>query len=429
MPRPSKPSRLWLEPSRPGKRGEPARPAVWVILHRGKKRSTGCGEFDIVGAQKALGDYVAEIHNEGRRERVEEKTAAQVPIADVIAAYAEHKTDTSPNATVRAVARPKELIARLERLLAWWGDRTLADINRHTCQQYARHRGSLSAARRELEDLKAAIKLAADDGRCRQRVEITMPEKSPPRMHFFTRDQVAALIWHCYRHQVEWTPPRGPNAGKKTKIKKHTLRHLIPFILTATYTASRSARIWNASFEKEPGRPWLDLEKGIFHRMWQGEVATTKRAATIRLPARLLAHMHRWQRGPLIDGVRVPRRYLVEWKGQPADPRLALARSMDEVFGKDHPFVRHTFRHTAITWLMWAGVDISDVSDFASVSEKILISVYSHQHPDTHKNVGDAFSSGRAGKSRDAQKRSPRTIAKETPVNGGETRELEEAES
>jgi hypothetical protein len=51
------------------------------------------------------------------------------------------------------------------------------------------------------------------------------------------------------------------------------------FILRALFTGSRSARIWRASFEKEEGRPYVDAEKGLFHRTWQGEhVPENKRA-------------------------------------------------------------------------------------------------------------------------------------------------------
>ncbi len=390
MPRAAKPARLWLEPGRKDKAGRVTHAPTWIIRDGAVKRSTGCGKDDVAGAERALADYVAGRHAEEAKAPSKNKTAAETMIADVVAFYAAEAAEL--------VARPKDMIARLERLLGFWGDKSLADINRSTCRAYVAHRGSASAARRELEDLRAAITIALEEGHCRENVKLTLPPKAPRRVAYFTRSDVAKLLWHCWTFRESQVVQRGSRKGETVVTKKRPLRHLCAFILTAVYTASRSSRIWRAGYEKVPGHPWLDLDDGIFHRMWAGEIETDKRAATVRIPDRLLRHMERWQRGPLVGGIRRPRRFLVEYRGRPADPKKALAKAMDDVFGEGHEFVRHTFRHTAVTWLMWAGEDPAKICDYASMSEKILHSVYRHAHPDTHRDIGDSFSSGRAGR-------------------------------
>ncbi|WP_024351062.1 tyrosine-type recombinase/integrase [Aurantimonas coralicida] len=286
-------------------------------------------------------------------------------IPDVLVHYFKHKGD---------VARPNELAARLRFLTEFWGDKTLADISRATCAEYVEHRGSESAARRELEDLRSAVNMYAADALCRDHVKVSLPNPSEARVDYFTRDQAAALIWYLYRTRVR-------QGNKDTKA--YALRHIVPFVLMAIYTGTRSKRVWQASFHREEGLPWIDVDDGVFYRAAQGEkVSPTKRAGSVRIPPRLLLHLRRWAKS---------RNYLVQYRGKPSDPKQALSRAMIAVFGPDHPFVRHTFRHTAATWLMWTGGDIGEIAHFLSMSRETLIKVYGHHHPDANKEVGEMF--------------------------------------
>ena len=283
------------------------------------------------------------------------------------------------------------------------GDRSLGAINRASCKAYERDRGSRSAARRELEDLRSAPNLYIADGLCREAVKVTLPTKHKARVAHFTRSQVAQMVWHCWRTREEQTIHVGPRTGQTVLTDKRPLRHLIPFILTAVYTGTRSSRIWQASFDMEPGRPWLDLEGEVFHRLADDEEEmANKRAGTIAIPERLLAHMRRWQRGGKLPKgkFRKPQAFLCEYRGRPADPKRALAGLMDTVFGADHTYVRHTFRHTCATWLLWAGEDINDVAAYMSMTREIVEKVYGHHHPDAHASVGTSFSTGKAGRAR-----------------------------
>ncbi len=392
MPRPTKPARLYLEPARKDAGGRITHEATWVATYRDRRRRTGCREDDVEGAQRQLAAFVGEIEARARAEAEPElnKPAGAVACADVLATYAERKAAT--------VARPKELLSRIESLLDFWGDKTLAQVTERNCIAYAKSRSTPAAARRELDDFKAAVTMATESGLLREIVLFTMPEKNEARADWMTREQVAALVRYCYRYREVQTVNRGPRKGEKVVTKKRALLHLVPFILTAVYTASRSQRIWRASFVKVVGRPYIDLETGVFYRRWQGERVTKKRAGTIRLPERLIAYMRRWHAGPLVNGVRVPRNNLVEWRGKEGDTKKALSRAMKKVFGPDHPFVRHSFRHTSVTWLMIAGEDLDDICLYASMTKPVLIEVYGHFHPDSHASVGKAFSSGRAGK-------------------------------
>ncbi|SMC32728.1 hypothetical protein SAMN06297251_10178 [Fulvimarina manganoxydans] len=361
MPRRSAPARLWL--FRPKTRAGVVRQATWYVKHGDKRFSTGCLEDDRAGAEAALADYL--VRAAAEEDEVRDRRAGEVRIDDVISHYAAEKA---------SVARPRELGARLGRLLDYWGEMTLDEVNARTCKAYARQRSTVQAARRELEDLRAAIRLYASEGLCREIVVVWVPEKAQAREGYLTRDQAASLLWHLWK-------TRAKQGNKKTTTR--TLKHVAPFVLMGIYTGTRSSRIWKASFVRQPGHPWIDVENGVYYRAAPREiVARNKRAGAIRIPGRLLVHLRRWAR---------ERDYLVEYRGKPANPKKALYRAFDDVFGDDHDFVVHSLRHTCATWLMWSGGNVDDIASFLSMSRKILLEVYGHHHPDAHRLVGDLF--------------------------------------
>jgi hypothetical protein len=55
------------------------------------------------------------------------------------------------------LARPKAIRARLNKLLDFFGLNVIGDLNGDLQREYEKQRGFTSAARRELEDLSAAI--------------------------------------------------------------------------------------------------------------------------------------------------------------------------------------------------------------------------------------------------------------------------------
>lgn len=367
MSRERKPARLWLRPA------SKDRGAVWLILDGGKQKSTGCGPADRGEAEKQFAEYLADQFI--KQPKGKHREASEVGVAEVITAYMAAKEET--------VKRRKEFAARMDALLDFWGEKTLDDISSATCREYVKQRSTPSQARRELEDLRAACKMAIADNITRHAVVVTLPPKPKGRVKHLDRSTMAKLVLAAYRKRH--FPPRSKDGVKRTV-------HIARFILAALYTGSRSARVWQASFVKEEGRPYIDLEAGVYYRSWEGEtVAGNKRAPPIRLPDRLLAHMRRWH--------RMGARYVVEYQGLPADPKRAFRNLVNETLGKEGAdVVRHTLRHTAATWLMQAGTDKWETAGYLGMTLETLENTYGHHHPDHQSGVGKAFSSGKAGK-------------------------------
>ena len=275
-----------------------------------------------------------------------------------------------------AVARPRELAQRVDALLDFWGELTLDDVDEDTCQDFVDGLGSQSYGRRCLEDFRAAVNGYARAGFLRNEVRFTLPEKPRSRVDWLTFEEVAALCRTAWGY-------REVQRGKATK--RWPTRHVAKFIATAVDTCSRAARIYEASYDAQPGRPWINLATGDYFRAAPDEkVAANKRAPTIRIGDRLHKSMRLWARRD---------RYVCEFAGRSADPKKAFMSTVERARarypalfkrpdGSEKVVVRHILRHTGITWLALQAVDPYEICKYAGLSLETFERVYSHHHPD-----------------------------------------------
>ena len=387
MPRRSKGARLWLEPGRRDEKGRIIRRSVYVIRDGSSKRSTGFGEGEIEQAQRALAEYQIARYS---APRVRDRDPESVKIADVISIYAE-------DVAIRH-ARTRDTAARFERLLDFFGDESLLYLNRRTCIAYARHRRSEAAARRELEDLRAAIRYHWENGYCTALTPVVLPDRSESRDRWLTRSEAARLLWCAWRL-------RQPQYESITE--RPTAQHVARFILVALYTGTRAGAICGASLEPGSGRGWIDLRQGVFYRRPNGRRETNKRQPPVRVPSRLLAHLRRWAR------LGVASRAIVEWNGEPVRKINKAFRSARNAAGFGPDVVPHTLRHTCATWLAQSGVPIWEAAGFLGMTAEMFERVYGHHHPDYQRGASEAVSnSGRQKRDRYRQ-----TEREQTPLN------------
>lgn len=268
-------------------------------------------------------------------------------------------------------ARPDETARRILAVAEHFGAQTLAAVNGSACRAYAATRPG-QAARRELEDFRAAINHYFADEMLAVKINVPMPPKSPPREVWLTRQEAAKLLWRAWRKAQ--TMPKGG--------KRFVTQHIARFILVGLYTGTRSGAICGAAIRPTIGRGFVDLERGVFYRRPPGTAQTTKRQPYIRLPDRLLAHLRRWERLGLCQNA------IVEWEGDPVKRvSKAFARLAADCQIKVTP---HTLRHTAVTWAMQNGADPVEARGFFGLTEKTMNDVYLHHHPDHQASVTQA---------------------------------------
>ena len=202
MPRQPKGPRLWLQPARRNAAGKIVEQPVWVIRDGGRKASTGCGPDALPAAEASLQRYLTEKHDPAAAARDQSDDPL---IADIVAFYLDQRADRQK--------RPSEVRGRCSRLLAWWQTRRVSEIKPSTCQAYAKARGD-GPARRELEDLRAALRLAWKERILANPIPVELPQAGPPRERWLTRSEVARLLWAAWRLREKQRRGRGADKGE-----------------------------------------------------------------------------------------------------------------------------------------------------------------------------------------------------------------------
>ena len=390
MPRRSKGARLELRPERRNRDGKLTHQATWRIRDGDRDISTGCAKPDLAGAEQKLVNYLAAKHQPNRKIQDIET----VEIADVLLIYLTDRRDSQQNKL--------QFDRRIKRLNDWWGDKMLSEVTGDTCRAYQRHRGNAGGARRDLEDLRAAVNYHAAEGLHRGVVKVALPAKGAPRDRWLTRDEAAQLLWTCWRYRELQKRGRRGTKGPALPTEKRPLRHLSRFILIGLYTGTRAAAIASASPSQTTGRSFVDLKAGLYYRLAAGNVATNKRQPTVPVPPRLLAHMRRWKRRGII------KEHFVEFNGKPVKSVKTAFKRAVALAGLEAPASPHTLRHTAATWMMQSGVNLWTAAGFLGMSVEILQRVYGHHHPDYLREATDGISYGatpQAGKHRWSDRR------------------------
>jgi hypothetical protein len=161
----------------------------------GHQIGTGCGASDRAEAERKLSRYIASKYIPVRRER----DLVEIPVADVLNIYL---TDVVPGQ-----ARPEKAVERAGRLLVFFGTMTLDQITGAVCRAYTlaragqgrSNKGKGGGARRDLQDLAAAINHHAKEGLHRGLVRVVLPERGKARQRWLTRDEFAKLLLVCWR--------------------------------------------------------------------------------------------------------------------------------------------------------------------------------------------------------------------------------------
>ena len=185
MPRQSKGARLWLEPERK-ENGRLRKRATWVIRDGARKISTGCTRGERADAERALAKYIAAKYQPSRQR---DRDPAETLILDVLNLYLSE--------VALKHARPEETKQRILMLADFWQRYMLTDISGELCRDYVKWRvgqpwkSSMpektnrpartvteATARRELEDLRAAINHHIGENRCSQVISVVLPQKS-----------------------------------------------------------------------------------------------------------------------------------------------------------------------------------------------------------------------------------------------------------
>ena len=186
---------------------------------------------------------------------------------------------------------------------------------------------------------------------------MTLPPKPESRKRWLTRQEAAHLI-------------------QASKTKQARL-YMPLFILLGLYTGRRKEAILSLRWTH------VDLDKGVIDFELAGR-RTKKKRGTVRIPSRLMPHLVRARKRGSELG------FVIHENGKRiGDIKKGFAASCRRA-GLEG-VTPHTLRHTAATWLMQAGAPLWQASGFLAMSEKMLVEVYGHHHPDHMREAAEAI--------------------------------------
>jgi integrase len=381
MPRKAKGPRLALD-----SRG------MWIVRDGQSNRGTGCHEHDREDAERKLAEYILKKHDPAKAiESISD--ANQAKICDVISVEMQriHARTDLP------AFRKNEFINLFQNMGNWFASNDthhVGQLNGKIQRQYAKERGFRSAAYRDLKLLAAAINrnITEQHGGVQTKFRPVLPEGSQPRQGFFrNRDEAARFIWAAWRLRRKGTG-------------EYLWRHISRYALVGLYTGSRHADICNAALMPTIGRGYVDVGSGIFRRKPTDKKETSKKQPTIPVHPKLLAHIRRWQRKGIAKTA------VVEFHGKPVGAikeawvTVAKAARFSTDKHDPHKLIRHSLRHTAITWFLTGlhnreqpikgkgrqpgkGIDIEIVSQYCGVSPATIRKHYRHETASTYDEI------------------------------------------
>ncbi|MDD2325133.1 MAG: site-specific integrase [Alphaproteobacteria bacterium] len=230
----------------------------------------------------------------------------------------------------------------MKSLRPFFGDLLPEHISNHLIAEYAQSRTvSAGTILRALGVLKAALHYAEGNRWIPIQPQFIMPVKAPPPKDIWlTREDVALLI---------------------KRAKSH---HISLFIKLAVSTAARSGALLELTWDR------VDFEKRLIDL---GQGHGNKRRSVVPMNDQVYEALLEAQDLRQSD-------FVIEYMGKPVQSiKRAFARLCQDCGIKASP---HALRHTAATWMVMAGVPLSEVSRVLGDSEKTVENVYGKHAPD-----------------------------------------------
>ncbi|XUJ32263.1 hypothetical protein ACQ5SK_26885 [Bradyrhizobium japonicum] len=248
--------RLWKKPAQAG------RQAHWVVKDGSKRIATGCVAKSFEHrppkeAEEFLANYIALKHAPERKLR----DVDLIPIADVLAIYHADRRDG-----FEEEVQQRRFDSSINRLNDFFGLYMLGEMQESLTKKFVKKRGNQGGARRDLENLRAAINHHADQNLHHAVIKVKLPPRCATRPMARPERSCSAALGLLAAPRGADNSPRATQ-GEKVQTTKYTLRHLARFILIGLYTGTRAAAIAAASPRREHGRAFVDLNAGIFYRL------------------------------------------------------------------------------------------------------------------------------------------------------------------
>ena len=331
---------FWYEPGRVGPDGKRS---------RGRSRRFSLHTTE---ASQAQARYAAFLAERGQEKYAREDVSNGLTVADALDDYRrEHVAEK--------VVDKDRIDDAIDNLKAFFGTRTLKEVDIPMSRQYADARRTGRVGKNRLRGKKARI--LASDGTIRRELgvlvaagnhalrwkrikaddlpAVDLPAAPPPRERWLTHDELARL--------------RKVSRGK-----------VADFIEIAYYTAARKRSIETLTWFQ------VDLERGRINLAKPGERKTVKRRPVVPIDPELMPTLRRLWEEKRSEFVL----------GSPGTVRTNFLRAVKRAGLAD--VTQHTLRHTRATHLLQSGAPPWAVANLLGDTLQTVLRVYGHHCPE-----------------------------------------------
>lgn len=275
----------------------------------------------------------------------------QMMVAEALTIYGEHHAPHTVGC--------KTIGSNIKALVQWWQETTVSAVTAAACRRYAKERNRAAwTIRRELGTLSAALRYCVVEGYLTQAPPVWLSQKGPARERWLTRNEAARLL-------------------RAACQEPHVRLYLPLFILIGLYTGARKEAILSLQWQQNSTGGWVDLDRGLIDFRTPGQ-ETKKRRSRIPIHPRLELFLQ--------SARKRTQQYVIERNGQRI---LDFSGSFNTACRRAGLInvIPHTLRHTAVTWLVQAGVPLWEISQFVGLTITTIEHVYGHMAPDCFARI------------------------------------------
>lgn len=312
---------------------------TWHIYHRRRRVSTGHERR--AEAELVLSEYIRGL------------SRVQTPIsaaADILARYLANRRERG----IPGLARLEYAHKPLVRILGMRPPEAIGETETHA---YAARRGregvSTATVRTELQALSAALKWAAGERIITAAPTIKLPARPEGRIRWLTREEAGRLVDACHAPHVRL------------------------FVLIALHTGARSGAILSLTWER------VDMDARVIDFRVPGAERTRKRRVQAPINDTLFAALSAARGLAASESV-------IEWAGGGI---ARIVRGFRESAARAglKGVTPHVLRHTAVTWLLQAGIPVWTVAGYVGMTAEMVDQVYGHHHTGQMRDAARAL--------------------------------------
>lgn len=376
------------------KPGKDRKNGYWCVRMRpaegpkGDRWSTECGFDELERARQVYINYLTEL----RKIRLGQVDPDGRPVPEILLRFVRHMSARHHHSLLITSGRLASVMSGVSRLALFVTDMRVGDVTRDFSPDYmawakapkpAGGGYAHNTARGSVIAMREALETMLSDTWNHYRVPFEIPRREVTIVDVFTPVDIdnvplaAENGWIWDRDRNDWQTVVDPATGLTRRAQRRTevARAALPYgrlFLLGVIFGSRLQVNLDLTWTDEGG-PWLDLAKGVCHRIGTDEEETDKEKGACRIPREHLPTLRQWKSLDLLRGIN---HVVHTWDGHALkEATYQVWYSLLEAAGAKRLKI-HCLKHTCVTIMRVSGVPLESAAAYLSTRSDTLEATY-----------------------------------------------------